>query len=82
MLNNDGVKPKPTGDYHWLEYLPNHAYCFLPSLTSNYGSGKMLKRMPAYIKDMLYGSKIEKVRILDVSFCKNFTVMISGGYQM
>ena len=61
VLKNNGVKPIPTGGSHWLQFLPNHMYCFLPSYEVDKGKVKVYAYIPRQLADFLYCMKVEKV---------------------
>ena len=61
VLKNNGVEPVPTGGSHWLEFLPNHMYCFLPSYEAEKGQVKVYGYIPRQLADFLYCMKVEKV---------------------
>ena len=54
VLKNNAVKSKNTGGTHWLEFLPNHVYCFLPSYEGNRGTVQVHTSMPDYLKEFLF----------------------------
>ena len=59
---NNGVVPRDTGGFHWLEYKPGFAYCFLPSLEADRGTPEVYSYVPEILKDYLFHYEIEKVR--------------------
>ena len=61
ILKNNEVHPKATGGTHWLEFLPDHVYCFLPSLLSDKGEVRVAEHIPEYVKDFLYCMEILQV---------------------
>ena len=64
VLRNNGVKPVPTGGSHWLEFLPNHMYCFLPSYEVDVGKAKVYECIPGQLVDFQFCMEIEKVKII------------------
>ena len=60
-LKNNAVPAVPTGGYHWIEFLPDHVYCFVPSMGINAGSVIIQETMPEFLKDFLYCKEIKKV---------------------
>ena len=62
MLKNNCVLPSATGGTHWLEYLPDHLYCFLPSFEADKGKVEVYDYMPTFVKDFLFSIQIEQVR--------------------
>ena len=63
VLKNNGTKPTPTGGSHWIEFLPNHLYCFLPSYEVDVGKVKVYDFLPKQLADFLYSMEISEVRI-------------------
>ena len=63
VLKNNGAKPTPTGGSHWLEFLPDHLYCFLPSYEVDVGKVKVYDFLPKQLADFLYSMEISEVRI-------------------
>ena len=58
ILKNNASHAKPTGGTHWLEFLPNHVYCFLPSFEADVGKVQIFDHMPEYVKDFLFCMEI------------------------
>ena len=54
VLKDNAVKSKITGGTHWLEFLPNHVYCFLPSYEGNRGTVQVHASMPDFVKEFLF----------------------------
>ena len=63
VLKNNGAKPTPTGKSHWLELMPNHLYCFLPSYEADVGKVKVYDFFPKQLVDFKYAMEILEVRI-------------------
>ena len=61
VLKDNYVKPTATGGTHWLELLPGHMYCFLPSFESDKGEVYAYKYTPSSLKDFLYSLEIYQV---------------------
>ena len=61
ILKDNAVKPLLTGGVHWLEFLPGHVYCFLPSLRGDVGSVRVYDHMPEFIKDFSLCMEIKEV---------------------
>ena len=61
VLKDNYVKPTPTGGSHWLELLPGHMYCFLPSMAMDQGKVYVYDHTPHWIKDFLYSLEIYQV---------------------
>ena len=64
MLKNNGVAPRATGSYHWLEYMPGYAYYFLPSFKAHEGAPLVYSYEPEFLKDFLFDFEIEEVLIV------------------
>ena len=61
-MSQNGISPKRTGGTHWLEYMPGHAYCFLPSLAAYKGQPFVYNHVPEFLKDFQYYMEIGDVR--------------------
>ena len=61
VLKNNAIKPLPTGRSHWLEFIPNHMYLFLPSYEADKGKVKVYDFIPRQVTDFMYCMKVEKV---------------------
>ena len=61
VLRDNCVEPKATGGSHWLEFLPDHVYCFLPSDFSK-GIVHVFDHVPDCVTDFLYSMEIDPVR--------------------
>ena len=74
VLKNNGISPTPTGGTHWLKFLPNHVYCFLPSFEVDNGEIHMCNQMPDYIKDYYFSIQINQVKnfIFEKKYCNFF----------
>ena len=60
---------KPTGGTHWIEFLPDHVYCFLPSSTADAGKVEVHRQMPDWVKDFLFCMEIKvNIKVLTVYF--------------
>ena len=72
ILKNNASHPKPTGATHWIQFLPNHVYCFLPSLEADMGKVQIFDHMPEYVKEFLFcieiTQNIDTVAIIKVVF--------------
>ena len=64
MLKNNAVPAVPTGGSHWIEFLPDHVYCFIPSMEINRGNVKIERAIPEFLKEFLYCMEIKKVEII------------------
>ena len=62
VLKNNCVLPKATGTAHWLEYLPGHMYCFLPSLEAENGTVKVYSYFPDIVRGFLFSVPIENIQ--------------------
>ena len=62
ILKNNAVLPVPTGGHHWVEFLPNHVYCFTPSMEINKGEPLMCTAMPDFLKEFLFSVEIKEVK--------------------
>ena len=72
MLKNNAVPAVPTGGSHWIEFLPNHVYCFTPSMEINGGNAIVEKAMPKFLNEFTYCMEIKKVEIIRIyQFYKN-----------
>jgi hypothetical protein len=58
---NNGEEPHPTGGTHWLQFLPDHVYCFLPSLDADKGEVRVFEHPPKFLDDFLYSEEIKVV---------------------
>ena len=65
LLTEGEYFPVKTQHYHWLEYLPNHVYCFLQSPRSRGGSVKMFTKMPGFLQQY-HWIELSKVSTLQV----------------
>ena len=62
MLKNNCVPAISTGGSHWMEYLADHMYCFLPSYDSDKGKVQVYEYIPEFVKEFLFCMTIEKVK--------------------
>ena len=60
MVKNNAVHAQPTGGEHWLEFMPDHVYCFLPSF-ENKGTVLVYDHMPEFIRNFFYCMEIQQV---------------------
>ena len=60
VLKNNASYAKPTGGSHWIEFLPNHVYCFLPSFEADAGKVQIFDHMPEYVKDFMFCMEIRR----------------------
>ena len=56
---NNNVKPRPTGGIHWLEFLPDHVYCFLPSIDADKGEIQVHEHRPMLLDDFRFHEEIQ-----------------------
>ena len=63
LRNEDGL-PKANGGKHWMRFLPNHVYCFVPSVSIGEGVLRMSKSMPDDVKQFKYCLEIKPVKSL------------------
>ena len=68
ILKNNAVPPVATGGHHWVEFLPDHVYCFTPSIEINKGEPLMFATMPDFLKDFLFSVEIKQVKLLNFQF--------------
>ena len=61
ILKNNAVSAVPTGGFHWIEFLPNHVYCFTPSMEINAGHALVGKTMPEFLKNFSFCQEIKEV---------------------
>ena len=61
---NNGVEPQPTGGTHWLRFLPDHVYCFLPSFDIDKGEVEAHQGLPYFLKNFLYSMEILKTKFI------------------
>ena len=66
ILKNNAVSPVPTGGHHWVEFLPNHVYCFTPSMERNKGEPLMCTAMPEFLKEFLFSVEIKQVKVIKI----------------
>ena len=66
ILKNNAVPPVATGGHHWVEFLPDHVYCFTPSMEINKGEPLMFTAMPDFLKDFLYSVEIQQVQLNEI----------------
>ena len=62
VMSNNIAPPERTGGSHFLEYLPGHAYCFIPSLAAYKGQPFVYNHVPEFLKDFQYYMEINEVR--------------------
>ena len=55
---------KPNGATHWIRFLPNHVYCFVPSDNKGDGILRKFKSMPEVAKQFKYCMEIQPVNYL------------------
>ena len=65
---NNNVKPQPTGGTHWLEFLPDHVYCFLPSLAADKGDVEVHEHRPELLDDFPFHDEIKVIQISIIFF--------------
>jgi hypothetical protein len=61
VLKDNGGQAIATGGTHWLGFLPNHMYCFLPSYEVDKGQVEVFDYIPEFLKDFLFCMEIEQV---------------------
>ena len=61
-MSNNIATPERTGGSHSLEYLPGHAYCFLPSFYADKGDSFVYPFVPDFVKEFSFYMEIEDVR--------------------
>ena len=71
LLKNNAVPAVPTGRSHWIEFLPNHMYCFTPSMEINSGQVIVRKEMPEFLKDFQFCQEIKMVESNKSNHFKN-----------
>ena len=71
MLKNNGVHAKATGGTHWLQFLPDHVYCFLPSFEIDKGQVEIHDHIPDFVKDFYFCMEIEQVEKANPGSPKN-----------
>lgn len=64
VLKDNGSQGIRTGGTHWLRFLPNQMYCFLPSFDEDKGHIEVLDYIPEYLKDFQFCIEIEQVYLL------------------
>ena len=71
VLKDNAVKSKLTGGTHWVEFLPNHVYCFLPSYEGNRGTVQVHASMPDFVKEFLFCMQVlfYCFLLIDIYFC-------------
>ena len=62
VLKNNAVLAVATGGSHWVELLPDHVYCLIPSFDIHKGIVKIYDVMPDFLKDFLYCMEIKQVK--------------------
>jgi len=62
MMNNSYPNNETIG-YHWIEFLPDHVYCFLPSTMPSTGKVRRYTSMPLFIQKFQYAHEITEVRV-------------------
>ena len=62
-MSNNIANPERTGGSHFLEYLPGHAYCFIPSFDANKGGSFVYPFVPDFMKEFSFYTEIEDVRL-------------------
>ena len=55
------VPAKATGGKHWLRFLPDHVYCFLPLFEIDKGEIHIFKSMPDFLRDFFFCMEIKDV---------------------
>ena len=58
LLKNNAVRPDATGMSHWLEFLPDHVYCLIPSFHINEGKAVVYTEMPEFVKEFVHCMEI------------------------
>ena len=61
LLKNNAVKPTATGGTHWLEHLPDHVYCFVPSFDMDKGQVVVYDHIPQWLTEFKYSMEIIEV---------------------
>jgi hypothetical protein len=61
VLKDNGARATATGGTHWLRFLPDHMYCFLPSFNLEEGQIQVYDYIPEFLKDFLYCMEIDQV---------------------
>ena len=62
ILKNNAVAAVPTGGTHWIQFLPDHVYCFIPSMEIDKGEVDVYQAMPEFLKDFLFSMEIHQVK--------------------
>ena len=55
----NGTEPQLTGGTHWLEFLPGHVYCFLPSFDADNGEIRVFDDPPKFLDEFNYSEEIK-----------------------
>ena len=77
ILKNNAVHAEPTGGTHWLESMPGHVYCFIPSFNVNKGTAVVYNYMPEFLKDFKYCMEIKQVhKYILYKFIRSFYTSI------
>ena len=64
LLSNNGSQPVETGGSHWLTFLPDHIYCFLPSYAQDKGEVKVLDFLPEWlVEDFLFCKELDLTEV-------------------
>ena len=69
LLSNNGSQPTETGGTHWLRFLPDHIYCFLPSFSQYKGEVHVLDHLPQWLVE-------------DFMFCKELVLKEVGKFSI
>ena len=64
---NNGTEPHPTGGTHWIEFLPDHVYCFLPSFDVDKGEVEVHQNSPEFLDNFLYSNEILIAKLAQTS---------------
>ena len=62
VMSNNITPQERTGRSHFLEYLPGHAYCFIPSFDANQVDSYVYPFVPDFVKEFSFYMEIEDVR--------------------
>ena len=61
LSQNSLPEPEITEEFVQVEFLENHVYCLLPSISSDLGSVTLYSSMPGFIKDIFFHLSLGKV---------------------
>ena len=63
LSNNEGQLTE-TGGTHWLRFLPDHIYCFLPSFSKDNGEVQVLDHLPSWlVEDFLFCKELDLAEV-------------------